>query len=52
MTHLKIVTPSVKSLFAAAFVAVLSTVAGFGQTASFSTQPFADAFVTTGATGS
>jgi hypothetical protein len=52
MTGLKIITPAVKLLFVAAFVTVLSTMAGSGQTAAFSTQPFADAFVTPGATGS
>jgi hypothetical protein len=38
---------AIKLLVAAGFVAV-SAVVGFGQTASFSTQPFADAFVTSG----
>jgi hypothetical protein len=52
MTHLRILTPAVRALFTAAFLTVLSTVTGFGQTASFTTQPFADAFVTPGATGS
>jgi hypothetical protein len=41
-----------KSLLATALAVVSSTVLCFGQTASFTAQPFADAFVTPGATGS
>lgn len=42
----------VKWVAAVAVLAVSSMVAGFGQTASFTTQPFADAFVTPGSSGS
>src|SRR3954462_9761846 len=43
---------TVESLLLAAGVLVSSAMAGLGQTASFSVQPFADAFVTPGASGS
>ncbi len=52
MICLKILEFRVRPLLLAAGVLVSSAMAGFGQTGSFSVQPFADAFVTTGASGS
>ena len=52
MTTLKMMKSAVRSLVLAACAVVLSARVGLGQTASFSVQPLADAFVTPGASGS